>query len=141
MCQYDTQAAIPAMMAVAINRIAARYRRCTGTREISSTVSSRASGGQAAMAWLIGLSRACRTLATTEAATPSSSVARTAQRTRRSCSRITGPSSDECRRAFGANAGPILTARYDAIASGTGTVTGPFRRRCDYVIVSGGVSA
>ncbi|GAA0904075.1 hypothetical protein GCM10009558_003350 [Virgisporangium aurantiacum] len=50
MCQYETHAAMLAIDAVAASRTAASDRRCTGTREISSTVSSRASGGHAAMA-------------------------------------------------------------------------------------------
>ena len=66
--------AMPAIVAVASSRQNASDRRCTGTREMSSTVSSRASGGQAAIAWLIGLSRACRMFATTEAATPRTRV-------------------------------------------------------------------
>src|SRR6266545_2946270 len=39
MCQYDTQAAMAAMTAAAQTRAPARPRWCTGTREISSTVS------------------------------------------------------------------------------------------------------
>src|SRR5690606_12311409 len=81
MCQYDTHAAMPAISAVAASRTAARARRWTGTRLISSTVTSSASGGQAAIGWLIGLGSACRTLAATDAATPRTRVARTAQRT------------------------------------------------------------
>ena len=50
MCQYDTQAAIPAIVAVAARRAAASDFRCTGTREISSMVSRSASGGHAAIA-------------------------------------------------------------------------------------------
>jgi hypothetical protein len=92
MCQYDTQAAMPAIVVVAPRRTKARERRCTGTREISSTVSSSASGGQAAMTWLIGFGSACRMFAATDAATPSTSVARTAHRTRRSCGRSIYPS-------------------------------------------------
>src|SRR5437773_6786716 len=75
---------MPAIAVVASSRAAARTRRCTGTREISSTVSSRARGGQAAMSCATGSGRACSTLAATLAATPSTRVARTAQRTRRS---------------------------------------------------------
>src|SRR5690606_24577607 len=40
MCQYDTHAAIPAISAVAASRIAASPRRWTGTRLISSIVTS-----------------------------------------------------------------------------------------------------
>src|SRR5690606_14993326 len=42
-----------------------------------------ATGGHAAIVWLIGLGWACRTLAVTDAATPNARTARTAQRTRR----------------------------------------------------------
>src|SRR6266536_4522856 len=80
MCQYDTQAA---MTAAAPTRAPARPRWCTGTREISSTVSSIARGGHAAMVWLMRLSRACSTLAAIEAATPRTRVSRTIQRMRR----------------------------------------------------------
>src|SRR6266536_770643 len=66
-----------AMTPVAAIRTAARARRCTGTREMSSTVSSKARGGQAAMVWLMRLSRACRTFAAIEAATPSVRASRT----------------------------------------------------------------
>src|SRR5437867_866858 len=76
---------MPAIAVVATRRAAARMRRSMGTREISSTVISSASGGQAAMVWLIGFGLACRIFAATDAATPSVSAARTAQRTRRSC--------------------------------------------------------
>jgi hypothetical protein len=41
---------MPAMEAVAASRTAASDRRCTGTREISSTVNSNANGGHAAIA-------------------------------------------------------------------------------------------
>src|SRR5690606_25443388 len=82
MCQYDTHAAMPAISAVAASRTAARARRWTGTREMSSTVSSSATGGHAAIVWLIGLGWACRTLAVTGGATPRARTARTAQRTR-----------------------------------------------------------
>src|SRR5947199_169415 len=51
---------MPAIPAVAPNRAAASSRRCIGTREISSTVSSSASGGQAAIAWLIESGRSVR---------------------------------------------------------------------------------
>src|SRR6266540_452502 len=83
MCQYDTQAAMAAMTAAAQTRAPARPRWCTGTREISSTVSSSARGGHAAMVWLMRLSRACSTLAAIEAATPRTRVSRTIQRMRR----------------------------------------------------------
>src|SRR6266542_5221689 len=83
MCQYDTQAAMAAMTAAAPTRAPARPRWCTGTREISSTVSSSARGGHAAMVWLMRLSRACSTLAAIEAATPRTRVSRTIQRMRR----------------------------------------------------------
>src|SRR6266545_3491735 len=73
---------MPAMAAVAAMRVADSSRLLTGTREMSSTVASRARGGQAEMAWLMGLGRACRMLAATEAATPMVRVARTAHRTR-----------------------------------------------------------
>lgn len=49
-------------------------------RVISSTVTSSARGGQAAMACEIGLLRACRMLAATEAATPAVRVSRTPHR-------------------------------------------------------------
>ena len=52
-------------------------------RVTSSTVTSSASGGHAAMACEIGLSRACRMLAVTEAATPAVSVSRTPHRVHR----------------------------------------------------------
>src|SRR5438046_9793285 len=74
-----------AMAVVAASLAAASRRRSTGTREISSTVSSRARGGQAAMICATGSGRACSTLAATDAATPRTRVNRTAQRTRRSC--------------------------------------------------------
>jgi hypothetical protein len=74
---------MPAMAAVARSRMTVRDRRWVGTREINSTVSSKARGVQAAMIWLIGFGWACRMLAATEAATPRVSVARTAQRRRR----------------------------------------------------------
>src|SRR5690606_30411724 len=70
MCQYDTHAAMPAISAVAASRTAASPRRWTGTRLISSTVSSSATGGHAAIVWEIGFGSACRTLAVTDAATP-----------------------------------------------------------------------
>src|SRR2546430_17733656 len=73
---------MPEMAAVAARRTADSQRLLTGTREMSSTVTSSASGGQAAMAWLIGWCGACRMLAATDAATPRVRVARTAQRTR-----------------------------------------------------------
>src|SRR4051794_19496602 len=87
MCPYDTHAAIPAITAVAVYRTAASHRRPTGTREINSIVASNASGGHAAIVWLIGLSWACSTFATVEATTPSVSVARTPHRIRRCCAR------------------------------------------------------
>src|SRR5690606_29046737 len=83
MCQYDTHAAMPAISAVAASRTAASPRRWTGTRLISSTVTSSATGGHAAIVWEIGFGSACRTLAVTDAATPNARTARTAQRTRR----------------------------------------------------------
>jgi hypothetical protein len=73
---------MPAIAMVARTRRAARERRCMGTRDMSSIVNSRASGGHAEIVWLIGLGRACRILAATEAATPSMRAARTAQRMR-----------------------------------------------------------
>ena len=54
MCQYETQAAMPAMVAVATTRTDASSGLCMGIREVSSTVSSSANGGQAEMVWLIG---------------------------------------------------------------------------------------
>src|SRR4051812_42850751 len=90
MCQYDTQAAIPAMATVARTRTNARSGLCIGMREGRSTVSSKANGGQAEMVWLIGFGRACRTLAATDAATPRMSAARTAQRIRLSWGSNTG---------------------------------------------------
>src|SRR6266511_1336534 len=75
---------MPAMTAVPQMRARASPRRCTGTRETSSTVSSRASGGHAAIVCEIGLSRACRTFAHTDAATPTARVARTSHWKRRS---------------------------------------------------------
>src|SRR6266568_3389449 len=75
---------MPAMTAVPPMRARASPRRCTGTRETSSTVSSRARGGHAAIVCEIGLSRACKTFAHTEAATPTARVARTAHWKRRS---------------------------------------------------------
>src|SRR5690606_11809534 len=83
MCQYDTHAAMPAISAVAASRTAARARRWTGTRLISSTVTSSATGGHAAIVWLIGFGCACSTFAATDAATPNARVARTAHRSRR----------------------------------------------------------
>src|SRR4051794_33847984 len=82
MCQYDTQAAIPAIPAVATRRTAARTRVRIGTRAISSIVTSSASGGHAAITWLIGFRSAWSTFADTEAATPRTSADRTAHRTR-----------------------------------------------------------
>src|SRR6266545_2379412 len=82
MCQYDTQAAMPAMTAVAVIRAADNERRRMGTRVIHSTVSSSATGGQAAMVWLIGFARACSTFAATDAATPRVRVSRRPQRRR-----------------------------------------------------------
>src|SRR5689334_22671461 len=82
MCQYETQAAMPAITTVAATRRTARLRRWMGTRETSSTVSRRASGGQPAIASLIGLRLACRTLAANDADTPQASVSLTTQRTR-----------------------------------------------------------
>src|SRR5690606_34108738 len=64
-------------------RTAARARRWTGTRLISSTVSSSATGGHAAIVWLTGFGSACSTFAATDAATPNARVARTAHRSRR----------------------------------------------------------
>src|SRR6266568_6521512 len=75
---------MPAMTAVPQMRARASPRRCIGTRETSSTVSSRARGGHAAIVCEIGLSRACSTFADTEAATPTARVARTAHWKRRS---------------------------------------------------------
>src|SRR5262245_19347155 len=73
---------MPEMANAAARRTAESQRLDTGTREMSSTVTSRARGGQAAKLGLIGLCRACSTLAATEAATPRARVARTPQRTR-----------------------------------------------------------
>src|SRR6266540_4425377 len=75
---------MPAMTAVPQMRAKASPRRCTGTRETSSTVSSSARGGHAAIVCEIGLSRACKTFAHTDAATPTARVARTAHWKRRS---------------------------------------------------------
>src|SRR6266498_1274635 len=123
MCQYDTQAAMPAMPVVAISRAAARTRRCTGTREISSTVSSRARGGQAAMICATGSGWACRMLAATLAATPSTRVPRTAQRTRRSWRSGnwgvgTGSSSSSVSRVSGGVAGQSAGAAGAAVEVG-----------------------
>src|SRR5438045_7875091 len=74
---------MPAITAVPPMRAMASSRRWTGTRETSSTVSSSARGGHAAMACEIGLSRALSTLAHTDAATPMARVARTAHWKRR----------------------------------------------------------
>src|SRR5690606_38055050 len=78
-----------AIVAVASHRTAASSRRCTGTREISSTVIRSASGDQAAMIWdTMVPSAACRTLPATLAATPRARAPRTAHRTR--CRRAGG---------------------------------------------------
>src|SRR5438552_15882601 len=81
---------MPAITAVPPMRAMASSRRWTGTRETSSTVSSSARGGHAAMACEIGLLRALSTLAHTEAATPMARVARTAHWKRRNCATLTG---------------------------------------------------